>query len=134
MLSVRPFNLSTPRTHICVSYAPWLGRTTKMVVSCCAYGCANCFGARQELGFYRFPTFPEARRKQRIWAVKREVWAPSKYSRICGNHFVSGKLTVYTSKLTLDFSRARLILKLLHINICSYPVMFCTVLPRQASG
>ena len=34
-------------------------------------------------------------------------------NRICGNNFVLGKLTVQKPKLTLDFSRAWLILKLL---------------------
>ena len=46
--------------------------------------------------------------------------------RICGDYFVSGKLTVHEPTLTLDFSRARLILKVLDINICRY--IFCDVL------
>ena len=46
--------------------------------------------------------------------------------RICGDYFLSGKLAVQERKLTLDFSRAWLILKVLHINICRY--IFCDVL------
>ena len=48
---------------------------------------------RHGLGFYMFPAVPEARRKEWIRAVKRQDWVPSKYSRICGDHFLSGKLT-----------------------------------------
>ena len=66
----------------------------KMVVSCCAFGCKNRFGKNngKSLGFYRFPSMPEARRKRWIAAVKRKNWSPSKFTRICGDHFVSGRL------------------------------------------
>ena len=43
------------------------------------------------LGFFRFPTQPIERRKRWIIAVKRKDWQPSKYTRICGEHFVSGE-------------------------------------------
>ena len=80
-------NQFTPLAH------PWLASATKMVVSCCAYGCKNRFGEQHGLGFYRFPAVPEARRKEWIRAVKHQDWVPSRYSRICSDHFVSGKLT-----------------------------------------
>ncbi|KAL5475718.1 hypothetical protein EMCRGX_G025566 [Ephydatia muelleri] len=43
------------------------------------------------LGFYRFPFKNEGRLRRWIQAVRREDWQPSKYSRICGDHFVSCK-------------------------------------------
>ena len=45
--------------------------------------------------------------------------------KICGDCFVSGKRMVQMPELTLDFTRAQLILKLLYINSCSYSAMFC---------
>ena len=53
---------------------------------------------------------------------------------LCGDYFISGKRIVQMTKLTLDFSRAGLMLKLLYINICSYPAMFCVFYRRQATG
>ena len=37
-----------------------------MVVSCCAYGCNNCFGEQQGLRFSRLPLVSRARRKERL--------------------------------------------------------------------
>ena len=56
--------------------------------------------------------------------------------RICGDFFVSGKRIFQMPELhvTLDFSRARLKLKLLYINICSYPAMFRASHHRKATG
>ena len=38
-------------------------RRYTMVVSCCSYGCANRFGQKKDLDFYRFQAGPEKRRK-----------------------------------------------------------------------
>ena len=54
--------------------------------------------------------------------------------RTCGDYFVSGKQIVPKPELTLEFSRARLILELLYIYICSYNTMFCVFYRRQAAG
>ena len=61
-----------------------------MVVSCCAFGCTNRHGQREGLRFFRFPSKPVERRQKWIIAVKRKNWQPSKHTRICGDHFVSG--------------------------------------------
>ena len=67
-----------------------------MVVSCCAYGCRNRHGEKPGLGFFRFPTQPNERRKRWMQAVRRRDWQPSKHARICGDHFVSGESIVGT--------------------------------------
>ena len=81
------------RAHVSVTPPGWqvLQRCSELLR--CAYGCINRFGEPQGLGFYRFLAVSEARKKEWIRAVKRQDWVPWKYSRICGNHFVSGKLT-----------------------------------------
>ena len=53
---------------------------------------------------------------------------------MCSDYFLSGKKIVQKPELTLDFSPARLILKLLYINICSYAAMFCAFYSRQVTG
>ena len=56
--------------------------------SCCAVGCTNRFSKGSGISFYRFPT--EAERRERwIAAVNRKDWAPTNYTWICSQHFVS---------------------------------------------
>ena len=62
----------------------------EMVLNCCAFGCTNRGGQRLGLGFHWFPFKNEGRLRRWIQAVRREDWQPSKYWRICGDHFVSG--------------------------------------------
>ena len=57
--------------------------------SCCAIGCTNRFSKGGGISFYRFPTEPE-RRERWIAAVNRKDWAPTNYTWICSQHFVSG--------------------------------------------
>jgi len=57
--------------------------------SCCAVGCTNRFSKGGGISFYRFPTEPE-RRERWIAAVNRKDWAPTNYTWICSQHFVSG--------------------------------------------
>ena len=47
---------------------------------------------------------------------------------ICGDCFVSGKRIVQKPERTLNFSRVRVMLKLLFINICSLYIQRCSVL------
>ena len=47
---------------------------------------------------------------------------------ICGDCFVSGKRIVQKPERTLNFSRVRVMLKLLYINICSIYIQRCSVL------
>ncbi|XP_067116010.1 uncharacterized protein [Osmerus mordax] len=61
-----------------------------MVHTCVVTGCRNRRTLGTSLSFYRFPRDPE--RKQRwIAAVNREGWVPNDGSRLCSNHFISGK-------------------------------------------
>lgn len=61
-----------------------------MVISCSAFGCSNRQGQKEGLSFYRFLANVERRLKW-IAAVKRENWQPSSTSRICSEHFISGR-------------------------------------------
>ena len=69
----------------------------EMVVSCCAYGCMNWFGAGPALGCYRFPAKPNWRNRW-IIAVHRKYWNPIKHSRISAAHFIKNdeKTNFYT--------------------------------------
>ncbi|KAF7709366.1 uncharacterized protein LOC124383076 [Silurus meridionalis] len=61
-----------------------------MVHTCVVAGCRNRSTPGTALSFYRFPRDPE--RKQRwIAAVNRKGWVPNEGSRLCSNHFISGK-------------------------------------------
>uniref|UniRef100_A0A3P9LUP1 THAP domain-containing protein 1 n=1 Tax=Oryzias latipes TaxID=8090 RepID=A0A3P9LUP1_ORYLA len=61
-----------------------------MVHTCVAVGCHNRKTPDSRLSFYRFPRDKD--RKQRwIAAVKRAVWQSTDASRLCSEHFVSGK-------------------------------------------
>ncbi|XP_051803372.1 uncharacterized protein LOC127533698 [Acanthochromis polyacanthus] len=61
-----------------------------MVIACCAVGCTNRQGCKQNLSFYRIP-LDKDRRRRWIATINRKNWQPSKYSRICSEHFVQGK-------------------------------------------
>lgn len=65
-------------------------RTSEMVKSCCAVGCANRLTKGSALSFYRFPTDSD-RRSRWIAAINRKDWCPTEYSYVCSAHFVSGK-------------------------------------------
>uniref|UniRef100_A0A8C1LVD3 THAP-type domain-containing protein n=3 Tax=Cyprinus carpio TaxID=7962 RepID=A0A8C1LVD3_CYPCA len=60
-----------------------------MVISCCAVGCANRQG-KANISFYRIP-FDGERRQRWVAAISRKNWQPSKYSRICSEHFLQGQ-------------------------------------------
>uniref|UniRef100_A0A667WXU8 THAP domain-containing protein 1 n=1 Tax=Myripristis murdjan TaxID=586833 RepID=A0A667WXU8_9TELE len=57
-----------------------------MVIFCCAVQCANRQGCKPNLAFYRIP-FDADRRRRWVAAINRKDWQPSKYSRICSEHF-----------------------------------------------
>ena len=65
--------------------------TTAMVNNCCVCGCKNYVGKRQGLRFFRFPLAHKERCAKWAAAVRRQNWQPTKSSRICNEHFVSGK-------------------------------------------
>ncbi|XP_054480177.1 peroxynitrite isomerase THAP4-like [Anoplopoma fimbria] len=63
--------------------------------SCCAVGCTNRRGNKPGLCFYRIPSEREHPERRALWicAIKRgkgKQWQPSKYTRICSEHFVKG--------------------------------------------
>ncbi|XP_064488902.1 uncharacterized protein LOC135400871 [Ornithodoros turicata] len=66
--------------------------------NCCVVGCTNTYGsAPRNTRFYSFPSKPHeiARRKKRVSAVKHvtkdgKPWTPTRFSRICSQHFVGG--------------------------------------------
>ena len=64
-----------------------------MPISCCAIGCTN----RQGYPGKRFFSFPKNKEQRGISAIKRDKWAPSAYSKICSDHFVTGKCVNFRS-------------------------------------
>ena len=67
-----------------------------MVVSCFAIDCASRYTKGSGVGFFfRFPVDP-ARHRLWISAIRRRkadgsTWVPSKWDRVCGRHFQSGR-------------------------------------------
>ena len=59
-----------------------------MPLYCAAFGCKNK-QIKNGPSFHRFPK-DEGRRKKWEAAVRREGWHPTEYTRICGDHFVTG--------------------------------------------
>ena len=80
------------RVHLITLVAPLGWLSVIMVVTCYAVGCNNRTTKASTVGFFRFPAFPEDRRKRWIQAMRRDKWMPSKWSRVCGSHFVTGIL------------------------------------------
>ena len=64
-----------------------------MVTHCVVVGCTNQVGKKPGLSFYRFPSEKEGNRRERCMGncYQKGKWKPSKHSRICNEHFVSGK-------------------------------------------
>ena len=53
-------------------------------------GCTNYVGKKKGLSFYRFQLKNEECGKWEA-AVRRDHWKPKSHSRICGEHFITGK-------------------------------------------
>uniref|UniRef100_A0A3B3SYW9 THAP-type domain-containing protein n=1 Tax=Paramormyrops kingsleyae TaxID=1676925 RepID=A0A3B3SYW9_9TELE len=47
---------------------------------------------KANISFYRIP-FDGERRQRWVAAISRKDWQPSKYSRICSEHFLPARLT-----------------------------------------
>ena len=69
--------------------------------SCCAIGCTHRRGDKPGLCFYRIPSEKENPERRRLWicALRRasvpgedKQWQPSKYTRLCSEHFIKGKV------------------------------------------
>ena len=63
-----------------------------MVNHCSVVGCSNRVGKKEGLSFYRFPLGDKDRCNRWVAAVRRVDWKPSVHSRICNEHFITGKL------------------------------------------
>ncbi|XP_051502433.1 THAP domain-containing protein 1-like [Myxocyprinus asiaticus] len=67
--------------------------------SCCSIGCNNQRGDKPGLCFYRIPSEKENPERRRLWicAIRHtsipgegKEWQPSKYTRLCSEHFIKG--------------------------------------------
>ena len=73
------------------------------MVLTCVVGCHKR-GGREKVSFYRIPSATDPReskdslellcRRRVLWInrIGRKDWNPSKYSRVCSDHFISGIL------------------------------------------
>ena len=72
-----------------------------MVLTCCVVGCKNRGGRDKGVSFYHIPAvlshqgeqtleLSSKRRQEWIARIKRKEWVPSKFARVCSDHFVSG--------------------------------------------
>ena len=61
---------------------------------CCAVGCDN---SRQRNPGIQFVSIPKDLDRRNKWlaAIRRDHWQPTSNSRLCSQHFVSGKLFTY---------------------------------------
>ena len=59
--------------------------------ACAVVDCKNRYSKGGKKKFYRFPAEKDRRH---IWvaALNRKNWSPSEYSRVCSDHFVTGKI------------------------------------------
>ncbi|KAK4876049.1 hypothetical protein RN001_012471 [Aquatica leii] len=56
--------------------------------SCCAYGCSNRAHRGDNKQFFGFSLKNDERLKRWLNAIKRENFIPTKYSKICSDHFL----------------------------------------------
>ncbi|XP_067678291.1 uncharacterized protein [Haliotis asinina] len=61
-----------------------------MVTTCCVPRCKNRFNKHSSLEFYRIPCDLKTRTKWTLAIYKDASVTPSKCSRICGDHFITG--------------------------------------------
>ena len=90
-----------------------------MVNSCVVYGCSNCSN-RDKKSFFLIPTVivnhGEKRKlsSERRWAqfisnLRRDHFTPSKHTRICSDHFISGTFLffIYSVIIRMTFVNSR---------------------------
>ncbi|XP_053541903.1 LOW QUALITY PROTEIN: THAP domain-containing protein 1-like [Ictalurus punctatus] len=72
---------------------------SKVPDSCCSIRCSNQRGDKPELCFYRIPSEKENPERRRLWICvirhasfpgEGQEWQPSKYTRVCSEHFIKG--------------------------------------------
>jgi len=74
--------------------------------TCCIKDCYNR-GGRDKVSFHFIPTKVVhlgmrtrelSARRQREWMahINRKNWAPNKYTKVCSDHFISGRLWIAT--------------------------------------
>ncbi len=80
-----------------------------MVKTCCVYGCTKRGGRDASISFYSIPAVIENQgentkelsfRRRQAWIAKinRKEWVPSSSSRVCSEHFLSGKHKYFLDK------------------------------------
>ena len=73
-----------------------------MVFTCCVVNCYNRSGREKGVSFFSIPAVVEhqgdktkelsmKRRHEWIKRINRKNWTPSKYARVCSDHFLCGK-------------------------------------------
>ena len=67
-----------------------------MPLSCCAFGCTNRYFPGTKKHFFRIPANEDQRIKW-ITAINRKNWTPTEGTRLCSDHFTSGKLLNYSN-------------------------------------
>ena len=74
---------------------------------CCVYGCFNNSEANSDVSFHEFPSNAE---KATAWKrrIRREDFQPSKYSYVCGKHFVAEDFQPPNEDSPMIFRKKRL--------------------------
>ena len=83
----------------------WL-RLLIMVNTCCVVGCHSHGGWDEGISFYLIPSIitKQGLKTQELSSKRRNAWLssinwnPSKHSRVCSKHFITGKLQCLTTK------------------------------------
>lgn len=87
-----------------------------MPTSCCAFNCTRRHRKGKRVGFHRIPKEPE-RRSRWIAAIRRDRWKPTRGTRLCGLHFVSGTVV---DLLVVLWHRLMIILSILKAVLAIY--------------
>lgn len=85
-----------------------------MVFTCCVVNCYNRSGREKGVSFFSIPAVVEhqgektkelsmKRRHEWIKCINRKNWTPSKYARVCSDHFHSGKPSMLYDDTNMDW-------------------------------
>ena len=81
-----------------------------MVNTCCVVGYTKRGGRDEGVSFYSIPVIVEnqgrelslKRRQSWIAKIHREEWAPTKSSRVCSEHFLSGECLLSENRRSMQ--------------------------------
>ena len=85
-----------------------------MVFTCCVVNCYNRSGREKGVSFFSIPAVVEhqgdktkelsmKRRHEWIKRINRKNWTPSKYARVCSDHFLCGKPSMLYDDTNTDW-------------------------------